>query len=316
MPLESKQKYVIISTIAGVALIILGVFTGDMGILANLSLIAVFIIVVPFFLYKYMHTVWIKSLETQFPNFVRDIADSTRSGTTLPEAIRLATKADYGKLTPEITSMNNRLSWGTPFVRALEIFGERVKDSKIILEALIITKEAYASGGNVSGTLDAVARDMVMLKEVEAERQSLVKQQVFIMYGIFYMFLGIALMIIFVMVPLITSQPEFEATQGGISLTFTNPCLDNALVFPCGYFDFIGLMFDVPLDAEEAAAQLTGYYIALFFTVVIMQGIFTGLIAGEIGEGSIVSGAKHSLIMVFSAVGIFLFLAKSGFFPI
>jgi uncharacterized transporter YbjL len=50
--------------------------------------------------------------------------------------------------------------------------------------------------------------------------------------------------------------------------------------------------------------------------VVRVQGIFTGLIAGQLGENSPISGVKHSIIMSFTAVGVFLFLAKIGLFPV
>jgi flagellar protein FlaJ len=53
----------------------------------------------------------------------------------------------------------------------------------------------------------------------------------------------------------------------------------------------------------------------MFFSVVIIQGIFTGLIAGQLGENSAVAGIKHSIIMVFVAVGVFFFLAKAGLLP-
>ena len=287
-------------------LIIASLLTGDAGVIGNAVIIAAFMIIIPLFLQRYSRFVWIKSLEDQFPNFVRDLADSKRSGMSFPEAIRLASKSNYGKLTPEIKKMNNRLSWGTPFLRVLDIFNESVKESKIINEALNIIKESSSSGGNVAATLDAIARDMIMLKDAEAERLSLVRQHVLIMYGVFFMFLGIAVMIIQVMVPMVQAQPE--SATGVLGLQFTNPCGEVGY-FPCNFFSIIGLMLNVP-------EGITLYYTALFFTVVVIQGIFTGLIAGQLGENSIVSGTKHSLIMVLIAIGVFIFLAKTGMLPV
>jgi len=201
--------------------------------------------------------------------------------------------------------MHNRLTWGTPFLRVVELFQEGVKGSRIIGEALSIIRQSYETGGSIPATLDSVSKDIIMLKEAEAERVSLVREQVMIMYGLFFIFLGISIMIIYVMVPMLHSQ--VTATKGIGGFTFSNPC-EGGLVFPCGLFTMICAVLDIN-------PGITCYYVAIFFSIVLVQGFFTGLIAGQLGENSPVSGVKHSLIMSFAAVGIFLFLAKIGWFP-
>ncbi len=303
--MEKKNKITAASTTMAVGLIAAGIMLGDPATLGNIIIIAVLVSFGPYFIYRYSKMMWIKSLEQQFPNFVRDLADSSRSGMSFPEAVRIAKRAHYGKLSPEIDAMNNRLSWGTPFLSVLEIFGQRNKDSRMITEALDIIKHSYESGGSIPATLDSVARDMIMLKEAEAERSSLVKQQVMIMYGIFFMFLAISIMIIYVMVPMIESQTDIDSTEMmGLGLAFTNPC-ESTAIFPCSYFSMICSFFN-------ASEGIGCYYLALFFTVVMIQGLFTGLIAGQLGENSVTAGIKHSMIMVLSAIGIFMFLSKAG----
>ena len=54
------------------------------------------------------------------------------------------------------------------------------------------------------------------------------------------------------------------------------------------------------------------YYNALFISMIIIQGIFTGLVAGQIGEGSAVAGLKHSVIMTCSGFAILMLLLQSG----
>jgi flagellar protein FlaJ len=39
-------------------------------------------------------------------------------------------------------------------------------------------------------------------------------------------------------------------------------------------------------------------YTRLFFHAALIQGFFSGLIAGQMGEGHVFSGIKHALIMV------------------
>jgi flagellar protein FlaJ len=304
-----KNKIVTFSAIVSIALIILGIISGDFGVLGNMIVIAVFISVGPLLVYRYSRFMRLKSIETQFPNFIRDVSDSKRSGMSFEEAVRIASKTNYGKLSPEVEKMKNRISWGTPFLRSLEIFGSEMKDSKIINEALNIVKESFKSGGRVADTLDSVATDMLMIKEAEAERSSMVKQHVMIMYGIFFMFLAISIVIIYVMIPMIKGGPmPTVGTNVPVGVQFIDPCANAKSLFPCNLFGTICLLMSV-------SQGISCYYTALFFVVVVLQGLFMGLIAGQLGENSITAGTKHSMIMVMTAVSVFLFLTKAGMMP-
>ncbi len=304
-----KGKFILLPIAISAILIFIGIILGDPAVLGNLIFISLFIALVPYFLYRYTRFLWIKSIENQFPNFVRDMADSIRSGMSFSEAIGITTKSNYGKLTQLVIKMNNRLSWGTPLLRTLEVFGAEVKDSKIIKEALRIIKQSYESGGEAASTLDSIANDLLLLKEAEAERNSIVRQHVFIMYGIFYLFLGVAIMIIFIMVPIIENQLlPTDAQQQNLGFTFVNPC-EGVFFFPCDYFNGVAVMFSI----KEGVGA---YYTAMFFTIILIQGLFTGLIAGQLGSNSVIAGVKHALLMIFSSVGIFFFIVKAGLLPI
>jgi len=54
------------------------------------------------------------------------------------------------------------------------------------------------------------------------------------------------------------------------------------------------------------------YYNGLFLLMTVIQGIFAGLVAGQIGEGSVIAGFKHSVIMTLSGFGILLSLLLTG----
>jgi len=153
-----------------------------------------------------------------------------------------------------------------------------------------------------------------MLREAEEERRSMTGQHVMITYGIFFLFLGIVIMIIFILVPMMSAPGGTQSPEGmndmGVGLgTFTNPCTELYIPFPCGLFRVTCLMFSV--DADGMAC----YYISLFFYVLLIQGISSGLIAGQLGENSVVAGTKHALIMMSVSLFVFIFLAKTGMFP-
>lgn len=310
--MEKGRKVLLVSILVAVLLVGLFAFlTQDVGIIINIGVISLFIVVTPLFLMKYVEFLWIKSVEKEFPNFIRDLAGLKRSGITLSEAIKMTTRNNYGKLTPEVQKFSNRLSWGVHFLRALEIFGKRFKHSNIITEILGILKESYLSGGNIAMTLDSLSRDMVTLREIEEERKSVVRQHVMVMYGIFFMFVLISIAIIHVLMPMMeqSKAPTLSLSSSPLSMSFSDPCEKMYMIFPCGYFDVLCISFTVPTG-------IGCYYFALFFTVLLTQAIFMGLIAGQLGENSVVAGTKHSLIMLASVFMIFMFMIKVGLLPI
>jgi flagellar protein FlaJ len=310
--MERERKTVLISILVAVLLItVFAVLTQDVGIIVNVGVLGLFIVITPLFLMKYSEFLWIKSVEKQFPNFIRDLAGLKRSGITLSEATKMVSKNNYGKLTPEVQKFSNRLSWGVHFVRALEIFGKRFRSSKIITEILSIVKESYLSGGNIAVTLDSISRDMVTLREIEEERKSIVRQHVMIMYGIFFMFVAISIAIITVLIPMMSQNQaqSFGSFSSPLTLAFSNPCDKMYMLLPCGYFDVVCTSFSI-------SNGIGCYYFSLFFTVLLIQAIFMGLIAGQLGENSVVAGTKHSLIMLASVFIIFMFLVRSGMLPL
>ena len=301
---KTQKTVIMIMMVVSAGLILVGTLLGDPAVLGNLIIISVFITAIPYFLFKYSEYLWVKSLEIEFPNFIRDLADSIRS-MPLPVALGVVSKAKYGNLSAEIKSMYNRMTWGTPFLRALQIFEAKTRSSRIITEAMVILKESYNSGGNMVSTLESISRDLIMLREAEQERTSMLRQHIMIMYAIFFMFMGISVMIIVVMVPMIESQ---SSSAGGFQreLVFSNPCPERGVFFPCGIYNGIS----ATLGIEHTT--IGAYYVALFFTSLMIQGLFVGLITGQLGENSVIAGFKHSLIMMFISIALFLFITKMG----
>lgn len=308
--IEPKRRVLLVSLIVSLVLISsVSLLTQDVGAIINVGVICLFIVVTPFFVYNYLEFLWLKAVEKELPNFIRDLASLKRSGMTLSEAVKMSSKTNYGKLTEEVQKFSNRLSWGTPFIRALDIFSKRFKGSKLINEVLGIIRESYLSGGDVASTLDSISKDMLTLRDIEEERKSIVRQHVMIMYGIFFMFIGISLAIIQVLIPMMIEQPQVAGGEAPLLFSFTDPCTDMPIPFPCGLFSVLCVSFNIN-------GGLTCYYVALFFSLLVVLAVFMGLIAGQLGENSVIAGIKHSLIMLASAFVIFMFVVRLGLLPI
>ena len=279
---------------------------------ANLVIIGIITLTLPYSLYKFFEFRKVREYEKKFPAFLRDVADSQRAGLSFIQAMQLAGKNDYGELNREIKKINNQLSWNVPLEKVLDSFGNRMSGSKLIVRSLLIITRANKSGGNIEDTMESLANNIEMIKEVREEKSHLLNQQVMMLYAIFFIFLGISIAIIKFLVPLV-SLPETGIGLEVIQFS-ANPCAEcltssqNPACMGCQAFFIVGDAF--AFGSKEEAST---YYRSLFFVMIVIQGVFSGLIAGEIGSESISAGIKHSLIMVFSGAVAFLIFVRIGF---
>ncbi len=234
----------------------------------------------PYFFYQYYDYNKTKSIEDKFPEFLRSLAESQRSGITLVEAIHQARDIDYGTLTPEIQKMSAQLSWGVPFPKVMRMFEDRMSRSDFIKRTVTVVMEAFESGGDVAEAMSAVASNAILIKDLEAERQNKLSQQVLVMYVIFFIFLGMVIVLQKILGPLFT----MNLSSGGTGV------------------------FGGGIGGGANVGQQFGpsYYRKMFFSMVIIQAVFNGLLAGQLGEGKVVAGIKHAAIMLVTGVAIFI----------
>jgi flagellar protein FlaJ len=215
----------------------------------------------------------IYKMDTIFPDFVRDLAESRRAGMTFTRAIHFSSKGNYGILTPEIKKISQEVSWGSNVTDALLAFSERVKTKSISRTISLIT-EASKSGGNVADILDVAARDAREVKMLEARRKADMMSYVVVVYIGMFVFLTIILI-------LCTSFLADMVGESAIGLQ--------------------GVMGGGNLVSLQEISTT-------FFYACIIQGFGTGLVAGVFEDGTFTAGAKHVFIMVLMSWIVFKFL--------
>lgn len=233
--------------------------------LLQFFLISAMMALVPYNISTYLEHRRISEMEKSFPMFLRDLAEARRSGMTLPQAVKNASAKDYGALSIEVNKMSNQLSWGIPFPEVINNFSERVKKSEFMRRGLRVVAEAFKSGGDVAKVIDSIAESSDLIKDAEEEIKSKMYRHVMVMYVVFLLFIGIVLVLTWIMKPLVEFQKE-SPLFGGVG----------------------GLGME--------------YYEELFRSMLIILGLFNGIVAGQVAEGSITAGIKHSLIMTIISV--------------
>lgn len=300
--LTAKQVLIVTVGISAV-LVAIGIITSDAGIIGNAIILSTFIIASPILYIRYKRFREFKEMEEKFPNFLRDIIESIRAGLPLHKAIINSSKISYGTLSKEVNKMSNQLSWGMPIDKVLNQFSQRVKGSKRMTSGIQIILQSYLSGGNVVSTMDSVASSQLTLIETEKEKTSSLSQYVIVMYAISLIFIAIVVSVNKLMVPI------FGLSQQGSEFGLANPC-DSCSGLECSVCSLFETTSENVFGLDPTS--IGSYYTALFFFMSIMQSIFSGLVAGQISEGSTIAGARHSLILASITFGVFSILVRLG----
>ncbi len=216
-----------------------------------------------------------QAIDERLPEFLRDLAESQRTGMTLTQAVITASKGNYGALTPEIKKMAAQIEWGVSFDRALSSFAERV-ETPLVQRTASLVIEASNSGGDVIDVLEAASEDAREIKQIEHERRSGMQIYVMIIYIAFLVFLGV------IGVLNVKFMPEVADAVSGASGVSVGS-----------------------IEFEEFDMQT---FRTLFFHAAVVQGLGGGFVAGSMEEGSPSAGLKHAFAMTMLAYVAFRFL--------
>jgi flagellar protein FlaJ len=297
-----EKKVLLASGIISAILISVGVLSDNQVVRGNGVIISVFLIVIPLILFKYERQRTLKEIEEKFPNFLRDVTESIRSGMPFHKAILIASKLEYGKLTKEVKKMANQISWGLPLDKVLDQFTEKVKKSKKLYVSLKVLRESYLTGGEIVSTLESVIDNLNILEDSEKEKKSLLNEYVVLMYAISFVFVGILIAINRLMVPVFevaTSTPE--------AMGLSNPCENNPNII-CAIYSIPSRYIFKVKDPYGIGA----YYLSIFFFMSVIVAIACGLVAGQISENSLIMGLVHSAIMTTVIFGAMWILSGTG----
>ncbi|HOS66679.1 MAG TPA: type II secretion system F family protein [Methanoculleus sp.] len=235
-------------------------------------IIALLIILVPFGAFHWFWQKTVMGLEASIPEFLNRLSGINQVGLTLVQAITIVVKADLGVLTYEIKKIKRDIDWGASIQDALVRFEERIRTPAIARAVTLITTASRMTG-DIGEVLNIAARDAAMSETLKRERRGEMFIYVAIVYLVFIVFLFV---VIVIDTQFLSALAETEAlSPGGVSA---------------------GISFGkTPIITFER----------LLFHACLIQALFSGLIAGEMGEGSLRAGVKHAAVMVFIAFVVF-----------
>ncbi|MEK6890263.1 MAG: type II secretion system F family protein [Nanoarchaeota archaeon] len=221
-----------------------------------------------------------QELNEMFLEFSRNLAESVNIGTPVSKSIINMARKKYGALTPHIEKLGNQIGLGIPVHRAFENFARDI-NNPVISRAVTLISEAERAGGEIDYILDSVAESISQIEKLKIERKTAVSSLVVQGYIIYFIFIGIMLMMEFQILPLAAQVSSLKGLSTN-SLTLAEGALQT------------------PVFSKDNLASL-------FLSLLLAQGFFCGFAIGKLTEGNLKAGIKHSFIMMISA-----FLITSG----
>lgn len=243
--------------------------------------ISIGIITVPFIIQIALENKKEEEIGEMFLEFSRNLAESVTTGTPISKSIVNMKKKNYGLLSPYIEKLANQIELGISVNRALHNFARDV-DNTVISRAVALITEAERAGGEIDYILESVAKSISEVEKLKKERKAAIYSLVVQGYIIFFIFIGIMLVMQFKILPLASGASNL-AIGGGL----------NPLSGTTGNAGGAGL------SPQDLARQ--------FLYLLLAQGFFAGLTIGKVAEGSLKAGIKHSFILTITA-----FLVSTG----
>jgi flagellar protein FlaJ len=234
----------------------------------TLTLFAAFLIAcVPYVLAYELKSNRAKKIDVALPDFLTSLASASKSGLTLSKALKVTASANLGILTEEVRMAQKHTEWGGSAIEAVAKLEQRFAASPTAAKTMTLIRKASEAEENISDVVDISLNDVRTRHEITAERDSAMFVYKMIIIMTFFVFLATCFFIVQSYMALPTGTLTVGSTTiGGVS----------------------------PSDVK-----------ILFYHLLMLEGLFSGVAAGQMGGGDTRSGLKYSILLALMAVLMF-----------
>jgi archaeal flagellar protein FlaJ len=245
------------------------------GVVDSHVVIAVLMILIPYAIFYEIWSRKVLGIQALIPDFLERMSGINQVGLTIAQAIAIMVNTNLGLLSYEIRRIKRDMEWGANFTEALIRFEERVSTPSIARTVTLITKASEMSG-QIGEVLSIASSDAKMSEVLKKERLAEMFIYTAIVYLSFFVFLFV--------VAVLTTQ-------------------------------FLPVLAHIPTSGLPATGALAGIgsiptvtFGRLLYHACLIQALFSGLIAGQMGESSLAAGVKHSCVLLVISLVAFNFV--------
>lgn len=221
----------------------------------------------------------IDRIEAATPDLLERLASLNEAGMSVVESLDRVRDSDLDALGDEVDRIWSDVEMGANVQAALVRFGRRVRTTSIARVVTLLTNAMHASG-NLGPVLRIAANQSRSDLRMRRQRRQQMFTYLVVIYISFFVFLVIIIAVQNVLIP---ALPESVRP--------------NRLGVNAEQFARLG-------EVDKAA------YALVFFHTALVQALFSGFIAGQLGEGTIKDGAKHAAGMLAIAYVALLLLSS------
>ncbi|MFA4848514.1 MAG: type II secretion system F family protein [Methanoregula sp.] len=238
-------------------------------------IIALLIVLIPFAIFYELWSRKVLGIQSLIPDFLERMAGINQVGLTIAQAIAIMVNTNLGLLSYEIRRIKRDMEWGANFTEALMRFEERVSTPSIARTVTLITKASEMSG-QISVVLSIAASDAKMTEVLKKERLI----EMFIYTAIVYLSFFVFLFVV------------------GVMATQFLPVLANITTTGIPAVGALSGIGSIPIQTINR----------VLYHACLIQALFSGIIAGQMGEVSLEAGIKHSCVLLIITLVVFNFV--------
>jgi len=229
----------------------------------------------------------VRRIESAVPDFLGRFASVNEAGTSVVGSVRRVADSNLEALTDDLKRTRRDVDWGADVGTALRRLERRVR-SPMTSRAVALITNAMRASGDIGPVLRIAADEARATWSLRRERRQVMLTYLIVIYISFLVFLGIIASLSVSFIPAI-EEAAIPGSGGGPGASD----LSGAPGGPSGITEGLG-------DIEAGA------YGQLFFHAAAIQAVCSGLVAGQLGEGSVRDGVKHVVVLLLLTLATFL----------
>ncbi len=245
----------------------------DVTVVDDVVALALLFVLVTFAVFYELHRRRIDAVAAAVPDLLDRLASVNEAGTSMVQAVDHVRDSELGPLGEELDRVWADVQWGADLSSAFRRFESRIR-TRAVSRAVTLITEAMNASGNLSTVLRIAGRQAASDRRLKRERGQVMVEYMIVVYVSFLVFLFIVTVLAAFLLPNI---PTEGVEAGGAEI------------------DGLGGLSAGEMDAYET----------LFYHATLVQGLLSGLIAGQLSTGDVRSGAKHAAAMI--ALSVLLF---------
>ena len=227
--------------------------------LDHILVFAVLIAIIPYSIDTYHQKRLLKRREVAYSEFLFKLSELMRGGIDPIRGVIDLSTTDLGAITENVRGAASAMILGHSFSDAMDNMAKALKSTLVTKYTKLVVQAAY-TGGAVADLILRTSEDMRAVIGIEREKEGNLKQYIVI----FYLAQGIIVMLTYIL-----SASLLPLIQGmGMELLFGNAGVTE-------------------IDFERG-----------FFHMIMLNALLGGIIIGQITEGEMKHGLKHSAILI------------------